>query len=123
MGKALLAFFAILGLVVVAFAASASAEDLTVRQLVNQYRGDNGVERLAAVSYLSGLGLGYMHGSVLTEMRTGKPLFCFPLKLKIDAAVTASALEHLMKEMPQSANEDASSMLAFAFMSTFRCKS
>jgi len=123
MGKALLAFFAILGLVVVAFAASASAEDLTVRQLVNQYRGDNGVERLAAVSYLSGLGLGYMHGSVLTEMRTGKPLFCFPLKLKIDAAVTASALEHLMKEMPQSANEDASSMLAFAFMSTFPCKS
>ena len=106
-----------------AFAAPASAEDMTVRELISQYRGYDSAGRLAAVSYLAGLGSGYMHGSVLTEMRTGKPLFCFPQKLKIDAAVTASALEHLMREMPQSANENASSMLAFAFMSTFPCKS
>jgi uncharacterized protein YbjT (DUF2867 family) len=106
-----------------AFAAPASAEDMSVRELIRQYRGYDGAERLAAVSYLTGLGLGYMHGSVLTEMRTGKPLFCFPPRLKIDAALTASALEGLVREMPQVANEEASTTLAFAFMRTFPCKS
>jgi len=100
----------------------ANADNLTSRDVISRYRGVNSVERLDATVYMLGLGMGYLHASILAELKTGQKLFCFPPKLKIDAATSINVLERFVKENPKAADEDAAGSLAFAFMMAFPCK-
>lgn len=117
MRKLLLAAAAVLAL-----AGTAQADDITTRQLINWYHGHDGPEKLGAITYALGLGLGYLGASVMIDQNKGEGLFCTPPKVTVNAQLVVSTLESFVKAFPFAADKPASTTLGFALTEAFPCK-
>jgi hypothetical protein len=117
MRKVLLATAAVLAL-----AGTAQADDdITTRQLINWYRGPDGPEKLGAVTYALGLGIGYLGASVMMQQNKGEGLFCTPPKVTVNAQLVVSTLESFVKAFPFAADRPAYTTLGFALTEVFPC--
>jgi opacity protein-like surface antigen len=116
MRKLLLATAAVLAL-----AGTTQADDITTRQLINWYHGHDGPEKLGAITYALGLGLGYLGASVMTAQNKGEELFCPPPKVTVNAQLVVSTLESFVKVFPFAADKSASTTLGFALTEMFPC--